>query len=356
MGAAGDTDVVVIGAGQCGLAVSRELTARGVAHAVIEARDAPGDVWRDRWDSLRLFTPARFNGLPGMAFPGSSRYRPTAAEFADYLDAYAEQFAAPLHCGEKATRLAVDSSGGFSVTTKTGAGDRVWRARRVVVATGGHTSGALPPESASLDARVAQLHTGDYRRPEDLPGRRVLVVGCGASGVQLGVELAQAGRTVTVAGRPTTSIPGPLLKAAGGMWFAFLHRALTRATPLGRKAAPGAIGSGAPLIGISARDLDRHGVSRGPRLLGTVDGLPRLADGRVIEVDAVLWATGYRPSLEWIDALPLDAHGLPEHHRGVSTAIPGLAFLGLPFQFGLTSTLIGGAGRDAAFVASSLAA
>lgn len=353
---ANDTDVLIIGAGQCGLALSNRLRARHIEHRAVEANSAPGDVWRRRWDSLRLFTPSRYDGLPGLPFPGSSRYRPSAGEFADYLDAYAEHIGFPAAYGETVTSASPDPAGGFTVHTAASSGPRVRRSRRLVVATGGHTAPTVPSEAAALDRGIAQLHTDDYHRPDDLPGDRVLVVGCGASGVQLAVELAHAGRTVTVAGRPTPSIPAPVLAIAGGLWFAFLHRVLTRGTPMGRKAAPKAIGSGAPLIGISTNDLDRQGVRRVSRFDGAVDGVPRLADGSLIEVDAVLWATGYHPAAPLIAGLSVDDHGIPDHDRGMSSACPGLAFLGLPFQFGLTSTLIGGTDRDATYLADRLAA
>lgn len=229
-----------------------------------------------------------------------------------------------------------------------------WRAHRVVVATGGQTRPRIPLESAQLDAAIVQLHTSAYRRPDDLPGERVLVVGCGTSGVQLGVELARAGRKVTVAGKPTAQIPAWLLAVAGPSWFAFMHKALTRATPIGRKAAVHAIAAGAPLPGIGPRSLSSAGARRAPRFAGVEGGLPRLADGRIVETDAVLWATGYRPELGWVEGLALDEHGMPAHERGVSTDVLGLAFLGLPFQYGLTSTLIGGAGRDAAYLAATI--
>lgn len=348
------TDVLIVGAGQSGLALSQELSKRGVEHQVLETHQAPGDVWRHRWDSLRLFTPAKFNSLPGMTFPGRSRYCPTAVEFAHYLDDYADKFAVPLNCGETVTGISTNPGGGFAMTSNSSSGERKWAAGRVVIATGGYTAPVIPPEANGLDDRITQLHTSQYRRPEDLPGERTLIVGSGASGVQLGVELAQAGRAVTVAGRPTPSIPAPLLAVAGGMWFSFLHRVLTRGTPLGRRAAPKVVSSGSPLIGISARDLDRHGVSRGPRLAGIADGLPQLADGTIVDSDSLLWATGYQPGLDWVEGLPLDAHGLPQHHRGMSLSTPGLAFMGLPFQYGLTSTLIGGVGRDAAHLAAQL--
>ncbi|UJP09052.1 NAD(P)/FAD-dependent oxidoreductase [Microbacterium sp. KUDC0406] len=344
-----ETDVLLIGAGQCGLALSRELTRRGVSHEVLSERAAPGDVWRERWDSLRLFTPARFDGLPGRPFPASARHRPTGRAFGDYLDDYAEWISAPVHPRQRATRIVADDHG-FVVTSRDDA--QGWRARRVVVATGGQTRPRVPARAAALDARIVQRHTSEYRRPEDLPGERVLVVGCGTSGVQLGIELARAGRRVVVAGRPTARIPAPLLAVAGPAWFTFMHRVLTHATPIGRRAAVRAVTAGAPLVGISPRDLARAGARLAPRFVDVVDGLPRLADGTVVETDAVLWATGYRPDLDWIDGLPLDEHGMPAHDRGVSTDIAGLAFMGLPFQFGLTSTLIGGSGRDAEHLAA----
>ncbi|MFJ4045701.1 flavin-containing monooxygenase [Microbacterium sp. NPDC089987] len=346
-----DTDVLIIGSGQCGLAASRELRERGVAHEILTADDAPGDAWRRRWETLRLFTPARFDALPGMRFPASPRYAPSGGEFADYLEVYAERIHAPLHTGVTVSRVSRAAAGGFAIHSDKG----VWRAARVIVATGGDTRAHIPELSSRLDPGIAQLHTGQYRRPTDLAGARVLVVGCGTSGVQLGIELARSGRHVTVAGRPTVHVPRRLLAVAGGAWFAVLHHVLTLATPVGRKAAQRAPYVGAPLIGIGPADLDAAGAARGPRLTGVVDGMPQLEDGRVIECDAVLWVTGYRPELGWIDGLALDDRGLPAHERGLLSEAPGLAFLGLPFQYGLTSTLIGGAGRDAAHVASAFA-
>lgn len=346
-----DTDVLIIGSGQCGLAASRELRKRGVAHEILTADDAPGDPWRRRWETLRLFTPARFDGLPGMPFPASPRYAPTGGEFAGYLEAYAERIHAPLHTRVRVSRVGRVAGGGFTIHSDQG----VWTAARVIVATGGDARAHVPELSSRLDPAIAQRHTGQYRRPADLPGARVLVVGCGSSGVQLGVELARSGRQVTVAGKPTMRVPRRLLAIAGGAWFAVLHHMLTLATPIGRKAARRAPHVGAPLIGIGPADLDAAGASRGERFTGVVDGMPQLEGGRVIECDAVLWATGYRPELGFIDGLPLDDRGLPAHQRGFSTDVPGIAFLGLPFQYGLTSTLIGGAGRDAAHLASACA-
>lgn len=189
----------MIGAGQCGLAVSRELARRGVEHAVVDGCAAPGDVWRDRWDTLRLFTPAHVSSLPGMPFPAPRPYLPKGSEFGAYLDEYAERFNVPLHPLTQVRRLTRAAGGaGFRAETD----DGTWLARRVVVATGFATHPRIPAIGRDLDPSIAQLHSSAYHRPADLPEGPVLVVGCGTSGVQLGVELVRSSRDVTVAGSP----------------------------------------------------------------------------------------------------------------------------------------------------------
>jgi putative flavoprotein involved in K+ transport len=346
------TDVLVIGAGQCGLAVSRQLSLRGIEHAVVDGRAAPGDVWRDRWDTLRLFTPAHLSSLPGMPFPAPRRYLPKGKEFGAYLDAYAARFNAPLHSHTQIRRLTRDAGGtGFRAETE----DGTWLARRVVVATGFATHPRIPAFARELDPSIAQLHSSAYHRPADLPEGPVLVVGCGTSGVQLGVELARSGRHVIVAGKPTPRVPRIVTDHAFGLLLAIAHHVLTRATPIGRAAVRDGLHGGAPLFGISAEDLDAAGAERGPRLAGTRDGQPVLEDGRVLNASSVLWATGFRHDYPWIEGLATDDEGLPRHTRGVSQDWPGLSFMGLPVQFGFTSMTIYGVGRDAAYVAAALA-
>jgi putative flavoprotein involved in K+ transport len=347
------TDTLVMGAGQCGLAVSRELTRHGVEHAVVDGRAAPGDVWRDRWDTLRLFTPAHLSSLPGMPFPAPRRYLPRGSEFGGYLDQYAEKFNVPLHPHTHVRGLKRTATGaGFRAETDDGA----WLARRVVVATGFATHPRIPTIGQDLDPSIAQLHSSAYHRPSDLPEGPVLVVGCGTSGVQLGVELARSGRDVIVAGKPTPRVPRVVSDHAFGLLLAIFHHVFTRATPIGRGSVRDVIrGGGGPLIGISPEDLMAAGAARGARLAGIGDGQPVLEDGRVLTVSSVLWATGFRHDFTWIEGLPVDEDGLPRHTRGMSEDWAGLSFMGLPFQFALTSMTIYGVGRDAAYVASTLA-
>lgn len=342
-------DAVVIGAGQAGLACGYHLAARGLRFEILDSADRVGDVWRHRWDSLQLFTPAQHDGLPGLPFPAARKTFPDKEEFAAYLDSYAARFQLPVRTGTRVGRVSV-AAGGFAV----GIPDGTLLARNVIVATGANSVPHLPGFASGLDPSIRQLHSSQYRSPADVPEGDVLVVGAGTSGSELALELA-AGHRVLLSGRPTPHIPDPVLRYAGGAYWRFIHSVLTRRTPVGRKVAANFHKRGAPLIRISSRDLDRAGVARAPRMTGTTDGLPALDGGATANVRTVVWATGYRPGIGWIDGLELPPSGWPETQRGAVPGMPGLYFLGMPFQYALTSGLIGGVGRDAEYVVQQLA-
>lgn len=351
-------DTVIVGAGQAGLAMGRELGARGREFVILDERANVGDGWRERWDSLRLFTPASRSALPGMPFPGPAVNFPTRTEVADYFAAYAARFGLPVRQGTAVTHVSAHSDGahsdgarsdGFRLDTMAGA----LVARRVVIATGSNQHPMTPALSRDLDPGIAQLHSGDYRGPASIGSGPVLVVGAGTSGTQLAIELA-ASHSVTIAGRPTAHVPDAVLRWAPNAYWAFANSVLTRSTPIGRKVAGVFHDRGAPLINVSVTDLDRAGVRRVGRVESVASGKPTVEDGESIEATTVLWATGYRPDFGWIDGITVDAHGWPMTRRGIVDAIPGLYFLGLPFQYALTSGLIGGVGRDAAYVAAAM--
>lgn len=341
-------DVVVIGAGQAGLAMGRELAARGFRFTILEAGAGPGSAWLDRWDSLRLFTPAEHDGLPGAAFPGPRGSCPTAREVAAYLHDYARKFALPVAHHSPVKRL-VRTPRGFDILLP----EATLQATSVVVATGTNQRPAVPPGAVGLRQETTQLHSSGYRNPGAFPGRHTLVVGYGTSGAQIALELA-AERRVSIAGRPTIHVPDFVFRHAGGAYWNMVHRVLTLDTPIGRRAASGFLDRGAPLIGTAPADLRDAGITAVPRFAGTRGGLPLLADGSTLDVDSILWATGYRPDYSWIDGLVTDARGWPAAPRGVSAEDPGLYFLGIPFQYSLTSGLLGGVGRDAEHIARNL--
>jgi putative flavoprotein involved in K+ transport len=346
-------DALVIGAGQAGLAAGYHLAGMGLRFAILESAGRVGDQWRCRWDSLRLFTPAQHDGLPGLPFPAGKGTFPAKEEVAAYLEGYAEHFSLPVRTGMRVSGVR-QIEDGFEVATGSG----TLRARNVIVAAGANALPRIPAAAKELEPGIRQLHSSRYRRPSDIPEGDVLVVGAGTSGAEIARELAATHRTF-IAGRPTPHIPDPVLRYAGAAYWRVVHSVLTIDTPPGRKVAANFHKRGAPLIRISPKDLDRAGVVRLPRLTGTRDGHPAFdgdpaASAQALGVRTVIWATGYRPSLDWIEGLPVTEWGSPANRRGVVPELPGLYFVGMPFQYALTSGLIGGVGRDAAFVVGQL--
>ena len=342
-------DAVVIGAGQAGLAAGHHLARADLRFEILEKGPRVGEIWRRRWDSLRLFTPAQHDGLPGRPFPAVRNTFPGKGEFADYLEDYAAALGLPVRTGVEVTRVS-RAGGGFAVETPAG----TVRARNVIVAAGAQALPRVPDAAEGLDSAIHQLHSLHYRSPADIPGGDVLVVGAGNSGSEIALELSGSHR-VLLSGRPTPHVPGPVLRYAGGAYWLFIHSVLTVGTPVGRKVAAGFHRRGAPLLRISPQDLEAAGVVRVPRLAGTAGGQPVLDGGSPAPARTVIWATGYRADLDWIDGLELAASGWPATRRGVVPSTPGLYFVGMPFQYALTSGLIGGVDRDAAYVVKHLA-
>ena len=339
-------DTVVIGGGQAGLAVGYHLAHQDRDFVILDAASRVGDAWRSRWDSLRLFTPARYSGLPGMPFPAPDGYFPTKDEMADYLQAYAARFALPVRLGVRVDALTRED-GRYRLS----AGAECLAADRVVVATGPFQQPHIPAFASELDPQIVQFHSTAYRNPDQLQDGGVLVVGAGNSGAEIALELAATRRTY-LSERDTGRIP---LGLGRGFWW-FLSHVLTVDTPPGRKARKAALGRGTPLIRLRPKDVVAAGVERVPRTTGVRDGQPVLADGRVLGVANVLWCTGFAPDFRWIGLPVVGEDGYPVHYRGVVEGEPGLYFVGLQFLYALTSSLIGGVGRDAAYVCEHIAA
>ncbi len=348
-------DAIVIGAGQAGLSAGYHLARRGVSFVILDANPRIGDPWRHRWDSLRLFTPARFDGLDGMRFPAPPTSFPTKDEMADYLEAYAARFALPVQTGVRVDRL-TKRGGVFHLT----AGDRRYEAKQVVVAMSGYQRPRLPDFAGDLAPGIVQLHSFDYRSPSQLADGDVLLVGAGNSGSEIARELAGS-RRVFMSGRDTGHVPFRIEGFAGRHLLVRLvvrgvfHHVLTTKTPLGRKMRPQVLAHGGPLIRVKPKDLAAAGVVRLPRTKGVRDGVPVMEDGQAVDVANVIWCTGFHPGFAWIDLPIFDDDGVLRHERGVA-AEPGLYFVGYPFLYALSSTMIHGVGRDADYVAARVAA
>jgi putative flavoprotein involved in K+ transport len=350
-------DTVVIGAGQAGLSAGHYLAKRGLPFVILDADERVGDHWRDRWDSLRLYSPARYDSLPGRRFPAPSSHWPTGREMGDYLEAYARWFELPVRSGTHVERVEPADSG-FVVTTGNGA--RL-AARQVIVATGPFREPNIPGFAGDLHPSIRQLHSHEYRNPDQLADGPVLVVGLSHSGADIAFEAAKAGHRTILSGRSHGQMPIKVTDSKRAMlgWpvveFVFGH-VLTMRTPMGRKMRPEVRKAGGPLLRVRLGDLDRAGVERhDDKTVGVMDGRPMLADGTVLDVANVVWATGYRPDYSVIAAPVVGEDGWPVEERGVSPTLPGLYFLGVPFQYAFSSMLVAGAGRDAMYVVDRIA-
>ena len=339
-------DTVVIGGGQAGLAAGYHLARSDRSFVILDGNERVGDSWRSRWPSLRLYSPARYDGLPGMAFPAARGSYPSAGAMADYLESYAGRFELPVRNGVRVEQLSRNGKG-YVVA----AGDRQFEAENVIVATGVMQVPIVPPFASELDPRIRQIHSNDYRSPAQLQDGPVLVVGAAHSGGDIAIEVVPEHPTILV-GPDTGQVPfrleSPMMRALWPVLRFLATRVITVDTPIGRKACPEIRGHGGPLLRVKRSDLAAAGVERVvERVVGVENGLPVLEGGRVLDVANVVWCTGFRSDYGWID-LPLELEdGFPKQYRGAVESQPGLYFLGMLFLHSFSSMLILGAGRDA---------
>ena len=350
-------DVVVIGGGQAGLSVGYCLARYNLSFVVLDAHPRIGDAWRTRWDSLRLFTPAKYDGLIGLPFPAPAFSFPTKDEMADYLETYARKFQLPVHTGMRVNRV---SREGTRYVVE--AGDRRWEADHVVVAMATYQAPRVPEFARALAPSIRQLHSREYRNPGQLQPGDVLIVGAANSGADIAIDVAGSHRT-WLSGRHPGHVPFRIESRIAHVLLPFIfrvvfHRILTVKTPMGRRARANMISKGLPLIRVKPQDLEAAGVLRIPRVTGVRDGKPLLADGRVLDVANVIWSTGFHPGLSWVD-LPTPLHGAdgePIHDGGIVPGEPGFYFVGLHFLYSASSTMIHGIARDAERIAATIQA
>jgi putative flavoprotein involved in K+ transport len=346
---------VIIGAGQAGLAAAYYLKRRGLPFILLEAHQRVGDAWRKRWDSLHLFTPARFDSIAGLRFPAPPRSFPSKDAMADYLESYVRRFDLPVRTGMRVEKVARRGDR-FEVT----AGDHVFEAENVIVAMASFQKRVLPEFAGELDPSIVQMHSSEYRNPGQLQPGDVLLVGAGNSGAEIGLDVVRSHRT-WLSGRDVGHVPFRVDGRAARVLMPLVlrvlfHRVARANTPWGRKFRKKMLTQGGPLVRTKPSDLAAAGVERVPRVAGVQNGKPMLEDGRVLDVANVIWCTGFNPGFSWIDLPVFDQQGWPEHERGAAAGAPGLYFLGLMFIYAASSTMVHGVSRDAKYIAGSIAA
>jgi putative flavoprotein involved in K+ transport len=337
---------VVIGGSQAGLSVGYHLQRHRLPFVILDEHDRVGDAWRSRWDSLRLFTPARYDALPGSRFPGAPSVYPSKDQVAEYLEAYARAFALPVRTRTRVQRLSADGDR-FRVFCQ----DVVLSAENVVVATGAYHRPRVPAFADLLRRDIVHLHSSQYRNRAQLREGPLLVVGAGNSGAEIALELAghhqtwlsgpDTGQEPTRAGTIPDRVFTPI------MWL--MATRVTVRTAMGRKLRDHFLDPprGIPLGRVRRKDMIAAGIERIGRTTGVSDGRPVLEDGRVLDASNIIWCTGYTPDFSWIDLPVPTRRGWPIQDRGRVEAVPGLYFMGLPFLYSLSSALLGGVGRDA---------
>jgi putative flavoprotein involved in K+ transport len=344
-GSAQHLDVAVIGGGQAGLAIGYYLRQQGCRFAILERATELAPAWRERWDSLTLFTPRRYSALPGLPFSGDPDGYPTRDEVIGYLEHYAETFGLPIELNSDVKQLD-RGDGRFRLVVD----GRVITADQIVVATGPFQTPYVPKLNEKLSAGLFQTHAVGYRKPGDVPKGTVLVVGGGNTGFQIAKELSPTHEVVLSIGSQQKPLPQRVL-GRDLFWWLTKTRLLNKTVEsrLGRK-----LSTRDTLIGSSPREMtERYGVEFKPRLADAEGRRVRFEDRSDLEVDAVIWATGYRSDYSWTKLPILDEDGRLRHRRGV-TDVPGLYFLGLTWQHTRGSALIGFIKDDAEFVAENI--
>jgi putative flavoprotein involved in K+ transport len=340
-----DTDVLVIGGGQAGLAMGYHLADRGLEFLIVDGNPQVGDLWRSRWDSLRLFTSTTYNNLPGMEFAGTPGDYPGKDAIAGYLQTYASEFELPIRLNTHVSSLTRD---GVSYVARSE--NATITARQVVVATGPFQVPFVPPLAGELDPELPQAHSAEYRNPERLPAGKTLVVGGANSGQQIALELSQSRAVELSVGGKLRALPQRPLGRDIWWWLTMMRiPRVTVESRLGRRLAQRDV-----VIGGGLRELRKHGVVIRPRVVGGSGRMVSFDDGSTAEYDAIVWATGFQVDHSWIEIPEIkDEFGQLRHVRGV-TASPGLYVLGMTWQHTRGSALLGWVGDDAAFLADRI--
>jgi len=342
-------ETIVIGGGQSGLSVGYGLAKEKRSVLILDASKRIGDAWRLRWDSLKLFTPSFLDGLDGMPMPGRQHVFISKNEMADFLESYAKRFKLPVKSGRRVDRL-YKQGNNFVVT----AGNERFESKNVVVAMTNYQNPRVPGFAKDINPSIVQLNSKEYKNPSQLKEGNVLVVGAGNSGAEIALDVVKNHRTY-ISGKEVGHVPFRIESVIARYLLVRMvrfvgHHVLSTSTSIGRKIRPKALVSAGPLVRTKPKDLVDAGIERVSKVAGVKNGFPVLEDGRVLEVENIIWCTGFSPGFSWIELPVLGEREEPFHERGIVAKQPGLYFVGLHFLHAMTSDTVTGMRRDARHV------
>ncbi|MGI8419581.1 MAG: flavin-containing monooxygenase [Candidatus Levyibacteriota bacterium] len=348
-------DCIIIGGGQSGLAASYACKKRNLSHVVLDAHSAVGDSWRQRYDSLHLFTPRSLSALDGMVLTGKPNGYPSKDEMADYFTRYVKKYKLPVKLNQKVSQLqfASENDRRFTIITEQGT---QWHAKAVIVATGPFQVPFVPSLATKLHRDIQQLHSSDFHNRCDVRGSRILVVGGGNSGAQIAAELAETGKEVTIAVAHPLNFVSPIIFGKSLFGWQKLVTSLILSAPTNSRRGKYLYRVGVPIIGRDLKRLLKHGQVKQRTAVSDIQGDEIIfADGTRERYGTVLWCTGFRGDYSWLRDIAgaLNEKGLPLHMEGISP-IPGLFYVGLEWQRSRASSLVMGASQDAEFVVTQL--
>lgn len=342
-------DTLVIGGGQAGLVMGYYLSKAGISYQIIESNSRIGDSWKKRYDSLVLFTPRSHSTLPGLNVPGEKDGYPIKDEIADYLEDYANHFGLPVILETRIISLEQSDSGRFVAITDSG--NEIY-CRSMIIATGAFQLPNIPKISRNFSKDVLQFSTESYKRPDQIPSGTVLVVGDGATGRQIALELAKNHQVILACGRKKFLVPDRILGKSIFWWMEKLGLlTASRQSIIEKKIMRN---DSFPARGLDSKRLKKTGVIISSRLIEVSGHKVSFSDGQTAEVNSVVWATGYRDDTDWIKIQEVkDEKGNFIHQQGISL-VRGLYFIGRDWQWTVGSALLLGVGADASFLVSHI--
>ncbi len=340
-------DLIIIGAGQAGLTMGYYLKQEGYNFLLLEAGKQVGDSWRNRYDSLQLFTPRSYSSLPGMALIGEKNEFPYKDEIATYLEEYARHFQLPVQLQTEVLKIKKEKEI-FELHTPT----EVLQTKKVIIASGGFQQPFIPSVSANLSSHIFQIHSSQYKSSPQIPQGKVLVVGGGNSGMQIAVELAKTHEVTVSISHPLTFLP---LQLFGKSIFNLLEKVGLLYAEINTKRGRWFQKRKDPIFGFEGKKLIRNGAIKLQEKVVSASGNNIMfQNGDIYSAESVIWSTGFVQNYNWIEIeQAVNEKGFPNHIKGISP-VKGLYYIGLPWQSQRGSALICGVGKDAAYVLSEI--